>query len=301
MEKKIIIAGGSGFVGKALTAFLLKKNYSVIVLTTNKKLVSKTDHVEFVYWNPEENEIATTLKFENYIVINLAGANVAKGRWTENRKKEILESRVKPILFLKKLHQEKRINITYFISASAIGFYGLTENFCDENTFGDNSFLSETCQKWEHAADEIKNLGVPTSILRLGIVLGKNEGALPSLIQSLNFKVAAIPSNGNQIMSWIHINDVVKMFFHLIEKKQVGIFNAVAPNPISYNVLFKEIKKLKSFWMLFHIPVWFLKIVLGEFATELTKSTKVSSKKIEDLGFQFEFPIIEDAFEELNK
>lgn len=299
MEKKIIIAGGSGFVGKALSTFLLKKNYSIIVLTTNKNLVSKTDHVEFVYWNPEKNEIAPTLKFENYIVVNLAGANVTKGRWTENRKTEILESRVNPILFLKKLHQEKRINITYFISASAIGFYGLTEIECNENTLGDVSFLSETCQKWEQAAEEIKQLNVPTSILRLGIVLGKNEGALPSLIQTLKFKVAAIPSDGKQIMSWIHVNDVVKMFYYLIEKNLVGIFNAVAPNPVSYKELFIEIKKLKPFWVLFHIPIWVLKIVLGEFAIELTKSTKVSSKKIEALGFVFEFSTIEKCTKDL--
>ncbi len=301
MEKKIIIAGGSGFVGKALTNLLLKNNFVVFVLTTNKKLVSKTEKLEFVYWNPENNEISPSLKFDNYVLVNLAGTNVAKGRWTDSRKKEILESRILPIQFLKKLHQENNICITHFISASAIGFYGLNNGLCIENIDGDNSFLSQTCQKWERAALEIKKLEVPTNILRIGIVLGKNEGAYPSLVQSLNYKLAGIPGSGNQIMSWIHISDVVKMILYLIEKKQDGIFNAVAPNPVSYTAFFKEIKKLKTYWVLFHIPVWLLKILLGEFTIELTKSTIVSSKKIETLGFQFEFSNIEKCFEEIEK
>ncbi len=286
---KFIIAGGTGFIGKHLCALLLQEGHDVFILTTQKnKSSSSTQFLHYIYWNPDEKYIDETFTLSGCKIINLAGAGVADKRWTTSRKKEILESRILSLNTLYKALEKKQIQATHLVSASAIGFYGEGKMQCSEEDKSDTGFLSSICREWEEAALQFSNLGIPVSIARIGIVLGKDGGALKEFLKPLQYGIAGIPSDGKQIYSWIHIADVCRMLYFLLEKNKTGIFNAVAPHPVSINEIFSElIKHTKPFFLKVHAPAFALNILLGEMATEVLKSTNVSSHKIEEEGFEF--------------
>ncbi len=165
-----------------------------------------------------------------------------------------------------------------------------------------NNFLGLTCKQWEESIQPVENLNKRLAILRIGIVLSNRGGAFVEFIKSLKFRVASIIGNGNQIISWIHIDDVCNIFINSIENKSIkGAFNCVAPNPVSNKILMKTIGNIycnNKFISIF-IPTFLIKIFLGEFSIEVLKSTNVSSKKVEETGFEFQYPNIEKAIEQL--
>jgi uncharacterized protein len=294
-----IISGGTGLIGNALTKLLLANNSKVYILTRSTK---KSDNplVTFIHWNPDTNTIDGAFPEKNICVINLVGANVAKGRWTNSRKKEILESRTSGTNLLYNFIASGKINCTYLVSASAIGIYGEKNEIFTEDSPIAADFLGTTCKLWEEAVNNIKTLNIPVGILRLGIVLSKDGGALPEFLNSLKFKIAAVPANGKQIYSWIHIDDVSNMIMYATQNELNDTYNAVAPNVCDSNTLLTTLgKKYCGTFLKINIPSFVLKIILGEFSIEILKSVHVSCAKILKHGFKFKFPTIETALENI--
>ena len=291
---KVLITGGTGLIGKQLQKILFKKKYEVAVLTRNP-----TSKNEF-RWNIKENYIDTNA-FDNIThIIHLAGAGIADKRWTVERKKELINSRVKSTNLLLKKIKELGIPLKGFISASGIGYYGAitTGNIFTEKDKPANDFISEICVKWEEAANQFQKTQIPTTILRTGIVLSKNGGAL----QKMNTPLClSILGNGNQFMPWIHITDLCNLYIKAIEDKNfIGIFNAVTNEHQTNKSFTKTLGKIiKKPVLPINAPSFVLKTILGELATILLKGSRVSSKKVENSGFKFQFKNLETALTNL--
>jgi len=298
---KYIIAGGSGLIGRHLSTLLIKEGHQVVVLTTKKdNIVSAENQLRYVYWNPKKNYIDESFSEYDCKLINLAGANVAERRWTSARKKEIIASRLDSLNTLYVAVEKKQLQATHLVSSSAIGYYGNGDTLFSEEDPGDESFLSTTCRQWEEAAWKFAQLHVPVAVMRTGIVLGKEAGALNEFLKPLQFGIAGIPSKGNQIYSWIHIDDISRLCYYLSSNTNEGIFNAVAPHPASVNrIIDAMITHTKPFFMKIHAPNFLLQLILGEMAIEVLKSTNVSSEKIQQEGFTFLFDEIDTCIDNL--
>lgn len=294
--KKIIITGGTGLVGKRLTTFLQEKGYEVNILCRNPKQPNEYK------WNIEANFIDEKV-FENAIaIIHLAGAGVADKRWTDERKQEIIDSRVKSTQLLFQYLAEGKHQIQSFISASAVGFYGDRKNeLLTETSSNGTGFLAEVCQLWENEVEKIASINIAVSKIRIGIVLSKDGGALPKLDFPIRFGIGAYIGNGKQFVPWIHIDDLCQIFFHLFEhKNQNSTYNACAPDVKTNKEMSKTIAHvLHRPFIPFPAPEFVLKTVMGEMATMLLMSNNCTSKKIQQTGFVFQFPTLEKALENI--
>ncbi|MBK7762809.1 MAG: TIGR01777 family protein [Bacteroidetes bacterium] len=296
-----IIAGGSGFVGSHLSKILLAQSHQIIILSTKKKLPQTTNpQLQFVYWDPTQSVIDKKFSCQQAIVINLAGAGVADKRWTRSRKQEILLSRVQSLATLYKAAQNKQIGIEFLLSASAIGWYGEGEQNFTEEDANDTSYLSMVCKQWESEANTFEKLAIPVGIVRIGIVLGEGGGAFHEFMKPLKYGLAGIPAGGKQMYSWIHVEDVCQGLVYLSKNKASGIFNLVAPNPVMLRSIFNEMIICRNaFTIKLSVPAFILKIVLGEMSVEILKSCRVSSQKLQDLGFRFQYPEIKSCIHQL--
>jgi uncharacterized protein (TIGR01777 family) len=314
----VLITGGTGMIGKALTAALLEKNYNVIILTRQpQKQTVATSRLSYAGWNiPNQTIDKETISRSDYI-IHLAGAGIADKRWTKKRKQEIVNSRVKSGELLVKALKENANNVKAVISASAIGWYGpdqltpdsspeevesLPRKF-EESDPPANDFLGQTCKQWEEGLEPVIQLNRRLVKLRTGIVLSSEGGALPEFIKPLRFGIAAILSNGKQIMSWIHIEDLVRIYIAAIENENMnGVYNAIAPRPVSNIEMVLQLAKIKrgSLYIPIHVPSFILKLILGEMSIEVLKSATVSCDKIHLTGFTFLYPSLESALKQLN-
>ena len=301
----ILIAGGSGLVGKELSKHLLEKGYRVIILTRSAEKAAmkleKHSHLSYAAWNIEKGFIDESAIREADHVIQLAGAGVADKIWTEKRKQEIVDSRVKSGELLVKSIQQIPNQIKTVIGASAIGWYG-PDAVPPQQPFTevdppDPSYLGETCRLWEASLNGLDTATVRRVILRIGIVLSPEGGAIKEFLKPLRMGAATILGNGKQIVSWIHIQDLVSLFAYAVSNKQIqGVYNAVAPHPVSNKELIMTLAWAKShFFIKFKVPAIVLKLVMGEMSIEVLKSATVSSKKIQGSGFEFRFPDIRSA------
>ena len=304
MSKRILITGSSGLVGKALVKSLLDQGYSINTLTTRKKNINKHQNINSFFWNPLMNKIDLQSLENVGCIINLAGAPIAQ-RWTKKAKQIITNSRVMSLQLLAHTIKTHNFPINHIISASAIGVYpnSMTHYYEENDTnFNSNSFLSSVVRKWELAAKTFDSENFKISILRIGIVLDKNEGALPKLIFPIRIFLGAFFGSGNQWQSWIHIDDLVSIFSHIVKLEIVGVFNAVAPNPVRQSELVTTIAKiLKKPLFLPKIPQRLLKLVLGDMSAVALESQRVCSKKIQKSGFKFKFHEIGPALENVLK
>lgn len=294
--KKIIITGGTGLVGKRLTILLKEKGYEVNILCRNPKQPNEYK------WNIEANFIDEKV-FENAIaIIHLAGAGVADKRWTDERKQEIIDSRVKSTQLLFQYLAKGKHQIQSFISASAVGFYGDRKNeLLTEASANGTGFLAEVCQLWENEVEKIASINIAVSKIRIGIVLSKDGGALPKLDFPIRFGIGAYIGNGKQFVPWIHIDDLCQIFIHLFEhKNQNSTYNACAPDVKTNKEMSKTIAHvLHRPFIPFPAPEFVLKTVMGEMATMLLMSNNCTSKKIQQTGFVFQFPTLEKALENI--
>ena len=293
------ITGGTGFIGQNMTQLLLEKGYRVVVFTRKMHKVSKFSNVSYSYWSPQEKKFDMRYLHEIDAVIHLAGAGVADKRWTQKRKEEILKSRVESTEFLVEKLKAHASNCKTFISASAIGFYGPDNESpspFQEDAPPHHDFLAHTCTLWESASKQAEH-HLRTIILRFGIVLGKEDGVFPQMANPQKIGIMPILGSGNQVISWIHVDDLCSLIFWMIQNEDVsGIFNAVSPNPISQKELSKTIDNhKKGFRIPLPIPEVLLKIVFGKMSVEILKSTTVSASKIQEKGFQFKYPQIDNA------
>ena len=304
----VLITGGSGMIGKALSTLLVERNFDVIIVGRKQpKQKNNSKNISYATWNIENQIIdEDAIKRSDYIV-HLAGAGVADKRWSDKRKKEIVESRTQSSELIIKALKEIPNKIKAVVSASAIGWYGADLLIPNPKPFVetdnvDDSFLGETCKLWEASVDEIKTMGKRLIKLRTGIVLSKNGGALAEFKKPVKLGVAGILGNGKQVVSWIHIDDLCRMYADAITNENMrGVYNAVAPNPVDNKTLTLELaKQMKGkFFVSMHVPTFILKIMLGEMSIEVLKSATVSAAKIRDEGFQFLFPNIKSALKDL--
>jgi len=307
--QKVLITGGTGLVGRALTKALVDKGYHVVILTRNPEKQSKPgSNISYAAWDTTKQIIDKDAISKADYIIHLAGAGVAEKRWTKKRKQEILDSRVDSSRLIVDSLKENPNAVKAVISASAIGWYGADPDIPNPKPFEENhpvsdDFLGRTCKLWEESIDPVTDAGIRLVKLRTGIVLSKDGGALKEFLKPLKLGVAAILGNGKQIVSWIHIDDLVTMFITAIEnEKLTGVYNAVAPAPVSNKELTIELAKARNkFYIPFYVPSFILKIVLGEMSVEVLKSATVSSKKMQDAGFSFLYPGIKESLKNLIK
>lgn len=306
----VLLTGGTGMIGSHLQKFLLEKGYSIIVLIRNEKQRKSSDkNISYAKWNVEKEEIDKDAIAEADYIIHLAGANVAEKRWTNKRKKEIVESRTKTGALLVKSLKEIPNKVKVVISASAIGWYGADTNGSKQHGFKEdapaaNNFLGNTCKLWEENIEPVEQLNKRLAIFRFGIVLSKKGGALDEFKKPLKFGIAGILDDGKQIISWIYIDDLCRLLLFAIEHENIsGIYNAVAPQPVTNKELALTLAKniRGNFFIPVHVPAFALKLALGELSVEVLKSTTVSSEKIIKAGFSFLYPSINTALENLEK
>lgn len=298
----VLITGGTGLVGKALGQALLQKGYRVIILTRERNKQSAVANLSFATWNVEQQTIDTKAIEEADHIIHLAGAGVADKRWTKKRKQEIVDSRVNSSKLIVDSLKTIPNKIKTVVSASAIGWYGADPVIPNPSPFeetapADNAFLGATCRLWEESIAPVMQLGKRLVKLRIGIVLSKEGGALKEFLKPLKVGVAAILGNGKQVISWIHIDDLVNMFITAIENDELsGAYNAVAPNPVSNKALTMALaKSRRKFYIPVHVPSFILKWIMGELRVEVLKSATISCRRITEAGFVFGFPDIDAA------
>jgi len=299
--KKVLITGATGLIGRELTQECLNAGIAVNYLTTSKDKIQKTENYNGFYWNPEQGKIDENAFDGATAIINLAGASISN-RWTKKYKKTIIDSRVVSMALLYDTLKKIDHDIVHFISASGISIYpsSKTKLYTEENEDVDDTFLAEVVTKWENAALRFKELGMEVTKVRTGMVLAKNEGALPRFIKPIKLGLGAPLGDGNQWQSWIHIKDIAGIYLFILQNQLEGKYNAVAPNPVHNKKMTKLIAaQLGAPLWLPPIPGIFLKSILGEMATLAIDGQLVSSKKIEELGYRFRFYNIESALQDL--
>ena len=289
---KILITGGSGLVGTRLTKMLLDKQHKVVILSRNPK------NKNSFKWDVAKNYIdLNAFKNVDY-VIHLAGAGIADEKWSDKRKQIIIDSRVKTANLIYKTIKENNIHLKGFISASGIGFYGAitSDKIYTETDDSGSDFISKVCIKWEAAANLFTNLQIPVTILRTGIVLSKNGGAL----EKMNTPIISPLGSGKQYMPWIHIDDLCNMYIKSIENNLTGIFNAVSIEQHTSKTFSKTLaKSFNKPYVGINVPSFMLKLLFGEMANILLEGSRISAKKIEKNGYSFRFKTLKKALNNL--
>ncbi|MDP5081391.1 MAG: TIGR01777 family oxidoreductase [Winogradskyella sp.] len=297
----VLITGATGLIGKEIVKQCRRKGIKVHYLTTSKSKLSNDDNYKGYYWNPKTNEIDLTCFEGVTALINLVGASISE-RWTDEYKKEILESRIKTAQLLQTIIKYNNFKINHVVSASAIGIYpsSLVNYYEETYTEISESFLGTVVHEWEHAVDGFKTLGCKVVKIRIGLVLAEDGGALPEIIKPMKFGAGAAFGDGKQWQSWIHIEDLGALFLFALEHKLEGVYNGVAPNPVSNQELTKVAASvLDKPLILPNIPKFPMKLALGEMHMLLFESQRVSSHKIETAGFNFRFVNLRPALEEI--
>ena len=289
---KLLITGATGLVGQGLVQKCLESGWEVNYLTTSKnRLNSDVVGLHGFYWNPISTKIDENALDDVSVIVHLAGASIAQ-RWTVANRKKILDSRVKGAQLIFDALTRNNIKIKHFISASAIGCYpsSLTTQY-DESFEGyAQGFLGEVVEAWENAALTFKNMGCKVSLMRTGIILDSKGGALPKIINPIKFGFGAALGSGKQWQSWIHIEDTVNYYHHVITQNLEGIFNVVAPNPITNRELTKIAAQLlkRPLWLP-AVPAFVLKALLGKMATIVLESQYVIPAMAQSIHFSFKY------------
>ncbi|HLX66118.1 MAG TPA: TIGR01777 family oxidoreductase [Puia sp.] len=333
----ITITGGTGLIGTALTHLLIDHGHRVIILSRNTPPGSRPTPPEQasaasagpgdpgsaaafygrqagaglqrLHWDPAAGYVDREAIRQADYIVHLAGAGVADHRWSAKRKKVIEESRTKSADLLVSGLRETPNNVKAVLSASGIGWYGPDPAIPNPRPFeecdpADHDFLGETCRRWEAAISPVTELGKRLVILRTGLVLSRQGGALAEFRKPIRFGIAPILGSGRQIMSWIHLEDLCRLYLHAIGNEEwSGVYNAVAPNPVSNRILTIELaRRLKGrYFVPVFVPSFLLKLIVGEMSVEVLKSTTVSAAKTRAAGFQFIYPAIESALDNLLK
>ena len=295
--EKVLITGGDGLVGRHLTKMLRANGYEVAVLSRTQK---QSKEISYFAWNVEQQTIdPKAIENVNYI-IHLAGAGVADKSWTNQRRHEIISSRVDSakLLYdqLPENHQVKAI-----VSASGAGYYGAvtSDRIFTEEDVSAKDFLGDVCVQWEAVIDTFKEKSIRTVKLRTGLVLSSSGGGLEKMSKPFKLGLGAAIGSGKQYLPWIHIDDLCEMYLFALQNDVVkGAYNAVAPNHITNREFSQALAKAlgKKLWMP-NVPALLLKLYLGEMANLLLEGSRVSSQKIQDQGFNFHYTEIEKALE----
>ncbi len=297
----ILIAGATGFIGSKLVRTLLSKGYNDIrILTRNLPKVKAPgfESIKYFKWNPEKGEIDKNCLSCLDVVVNLAGDNIASGRWSAGKKERILNSRVASTRLLVDSLNQLDNPPQEFLNASAIGIYGdQRDKELDEKSERGNSFLAEVCSRWEQ---ELNLKSVQSYILRIGIVLGSQGGALAKMLLPFKMGLGGRLGEGNQFMSWIHVDDLVNQMIYLIEGKgEPGVYNGVAPEPVTNKDFTRILGQTLKRPTPFPVPRLALKVAMGEMSALLLESQRVTPTKFLKAGFEFKYPQLGGALDNL--
>ena len=296
----VIITGGSGLIGKALSKKLIAEGHNVRILSR-----TPNPHAAFpaFFWDVEKQVIDENAFDGVDHIVHLAGEGVADKRWTDQRKKEVIDSRVNSMKLITGVVKKKDLVLKSFVGASATGIYGMitSEKIFVETDNGVEDFLSHTCEVWEQSYDEISTLSDKTTIVRISVVLSKQGGALKRLLPLFKLGLGSAVGSGSQYMPWIHIDDLVSILHNsLFNPDFKGVYNAVAPEHVTSETFSHELAKaLHKPFFVPNVPSFALKLVFGEMANVLLLGSRVSNKKLSDLGFQFKYPLLKNAFEQI--
>lgn len=292
---KILISGASGFIGKALAASL-EKEHQIYTLVRDRK---KKGTGKEIFWDIQKGDVETEEDFD--AIINLAGENVSSGRWTDKRKEAILSSRVMATRTLVQFVLKKKNPPSTFINASAIGYYGTNtaELKTEESKRGDG-FLANVCEEWERALLPVKDRGVRTVFLRIGVVLGHGGGVLAKMALPFSLCLGGVIGDGSQSMSWIALDDLVTAVEYILKDKQIqGPVNIVSPNPVSNREFTAELSKAMKRPAFIPMPKPIVRFMFGQMGDELLLSSqKVAPEKLLRSGFNFRFGSLDQALPE---
>lgn len=297
MKKNVLISGGTGFVGKHLTALLIKRGYSVSILT--RKVQANQKDIFYYKWDVAQQTIDEKAVEKADFIIHLAGENIAEKRWTAKRKAAIIESREQSTVLLYSAIKKQNKKLEAFVSASAVGIYGAVNGpeICTEEMTPANDFLGYTCQKWEDSLDFIENRHIRTVKIRTGLVLGKGDGFLSKLAPLFKYRLGSVIGSGKQYMPWIHIDDLCEMYVLALENDEMqGAYNAAVQDDTTNAVFSKTLACVYgySIWLP-AVPEFLIKLAMGEMSKIVLTGRRVSSKKIEAAGFRFQFKNLEGA------
>jgi len=300
IPETVLITGGSGLIGRNLCFGLKERGFKVAILSrtgnTNSDLPSYALNIA------EDENTKKAIATADYI-IHLAGANIGEKRWTTGRKQEIIDSRVKTAQLIFKILKNNNNKIKAFISASATGYYGAvtSEKIFNENDPPGSDFLGSVCQVWEQSADSYEELGARVIKIRTGIVLTGRGGALEKMLFPVKLVLGSAFGAGNQYIPWIHIDDLCNIYIKAIEDvKMRGVYNAVAPEHITNKEFTRSLSKTlkKPFWFP-NIPAVVIKLVFSEMSVMILNGSRVSCHKIREAGYDYLFPEIQGALENL--
>ena len=297
MKKSILIAGGSGLVGSRLIELLDPEEYDIHILSRRS---SNKNGIKSFTWDFDKMTIDEDAVKVDYI-INLNGAGIADKRWTDPRKKLLIESRVKSAQLIKSALEKTGHKIKAYLSASAVGYYGDRKN---EELYEDSKvgvgFMSECCKLWEDSANELDRFSERLIINRIGIVLSSKGGALPKILMTKSVGVYNYFGNGMQYYSWIHIDDLCKIFIsQMTDNSYHGIYNAVAPKPLTNKQFTTEIKDVLNGIAVLPAPTFGLRLMLGEMANVVLNSNRVYPKRLEEQAFSYDFPDLGEAVKDI--
>jgi uncharacterized protein len=301
-NSSVLITGGSGLIGRYLTSLLLSEGYSVTHLSRRTITGGK---VRSFTWVPEKGIVDPEAFKGIDFIIHLAGANIGEKRWTKNRKKEILESRVNSARLLYEYIISNRIILKGFISASACGIYGseTSMKIFNESDPPANDFLGSVCRSWEESADLFDKAGIRTVKIRTGVVLEKSDSALSKLMMPGKFGFLLQTGSGHQYMPWIHIKDLCNIYLKAIEDSTMtGPYNAAAPQHITHREFILTLAGVMNL-PVFPVPIpgFILKAVLGEMSDVVLKGSRVSTEKLANTGYRFLYGTLAAALENVVK
>ena len=296
-KERVLITGASGFIGTRLTQYLLSKDYAVVGLSRQGTRLS--NHPDML-WIQQLDELKTD---RIDYVINLAGESIGKGRWTEQRKQQLIQSRVETTTNLYRYLERRRIQPKCIISGSAVGYYGIDAeekwlNACTENSPSQLIFQSELCQQWEASAQKFPHQN--TKIIRLGIVLSAKSGILPQMLMPIRLNLVGKIGHGRQPVVWVHIQDVLSAIEFLMTKQtQSNVFNLTAPERVTqaqFSILAAQ--QLKKHPLL-NMPAFVFKCMLGEQSQLVLNGQYVKPQALTEAGFSFKYPTLKEALANL--
>ena len=288
--KTILIAGGTGFIGRRIQNLLEKSNYKVSILSRSPKTKN-----EF-YWNPTKGEIDKKALENVSAIINLCGAGIGDKRWTKSRKEELYQSRIEPTKFLFSLIDDLP-DLESYISASGITCYGFEDSnklYSEDDPFG-SDYLSQLVESWENVADLFKS-HCRVVKMRTAVVLDEKEGALSKIAKPIQYGIGSALGDGKQIMSWVHIDDLTNAFLFAVQHPIEGAFNIVGGNHSNQDFSKSLANVLNKPFFLPKVPAFILNLLLGEMAMIVLKGVNVSNQKLLNAGFEFKFSELDATF-----
>ena len=300
---KIVIAGGTGFIGRALCSTLVKRGHRVIVLTRHLGQVHHRPElpVQAVEWNAQDSGPWEQVLEGADAVINLAGASIADARWTDLRKQLITDSRILTTRLLVRALSRWSSKPATFISASGIGYYGATDDHrLDEGAARGEGFLADLCLAWESEALRAAEFGARVVTLRTGMVLEQDGGALPKMLLPFRFFAGGPIMPGTQWVSWIHRRDHIGLIEWALANNGIsGPLNAVAPEPVTMKVFCEVLGRVihRPSWL--PVPRFALNVLLGELGTLMTTGQRVIPAKAMAGGYRFQYPTLEQALRDV--